>query len=108
MMESILENTNRPSIIILQGDHGPASTLDWDNPTPESLKERFSILNAYYFFDQDYSNLYQTITPVNTFRIILNQYLNGNYQLLEDENYFSRLKSIFRFRKVSRFISSAK
>jgi hypothetical protein len=35
------------------------------------------------------SQIYPTITPVNTFRLIFNIYFGGNYPLLEDKSYFS-------------------
>jgi len=32
--------------------------------------------------------LYETITPVNTFRVVLNTYFGLGWQLLEDKNYY--------------------
>ena len=46
-------------------------------------------LNSYYFPDQNYDLLYPTITPVNTFRVILDQYFNQKLSLLEDRSLFS-------------------
>ena len=40
-----------------------------------------------YNLDKDL--LYDSITPVNTFRIILNHYFNAGYDLLKDDVYFS-------------------
>ena len=48
-----------------------------------------AILNAYYFPDQNYKNLYQRITPVNTFRLIRKQYFGQDIDLLPDRSYFS-------------------
>jgi len=48
------------------------------------LLNDFSILNAYYFPDQDYSDLYDSISPVNSFRVVLNRYLGAAYPILED------------------------
>lgn len=47
-----------------------------------------SILNAYYIPNNVNLFLYETITPVNTFRIILNNYFGQNLPLLEDKSYF--------------------
>ena len=48
-----------------------------------------AILNAYYFPDGDYTALYDDITPVNTFRVVFNEYFRAGYRLLEDRCYFS-------------------
>ena len=50
--------------------------------------QKMSILNAYHLPDGGDQLLYDTITPVNTFRLILNHYLNGDYDLLEDISWY--------------------
>ena len=52
-IDRILSDTSRPSIIILQSDHGPGSRLNWEDPGDTDFEERLSILNAYYFPDRD-------------------------------------------------------
>jgi hypothetical protein len=84
-IEEILAQSPEPPIIIVQSDHGPVY-LRHDIP------ERMSILNAYYFPDQNYDALYEGITPVNTFRIVLNGYFGTSYEILEDKSYFSSLR----------------
>lgn len=95
MISQILENSAQPPIIIIQGDHGPASYLDFhdlDNNT--CLFERYSILNAYYLPGLDPSILYPEISPVNSFRLIFNYYFNENYELLPDLSYFSTTQNL--------------
>jgi hypothetical protein len=85
-IDEILAQSPEPPIIIVQSDHGPVY-LHHDIP------ERMSILNAYYFPDQNYDALYEGITPVNTFRIVLNGYFGTGYEILEDKSYFSELRN---------------
>jgi len=89
-IDAILSSSSEPPVIILQGDHGPGSMLDWENPDQTILRERMPILNAYYLPGEDgHEQLYDEITPVNTFRVIFNQYFGMNYELLQDKSYFS-------------------
>jgi len=88
-IDSILADSTRQSIIILQSDHGPGSMLDWDDAGNSNLDERLSILNALYFPDRNYSRLYKSISPVNTFRVILDQFCGFDMNLLDDKSYFS-------------------
>jgi hypothetical protein len=70
------------SIIILQGDHGPS-------PGMTSRFGRTAILNAYYLPGVNHDALYPAITPVNSFRVVLNEYFGANFPLAEDEARFS-------------------
>lgn len=100
-LDVILSKSKDPPIIILQADHGPRSTLVWENPDQTYFKECMSILNAYYFPNSDYKDLYRYITPVNTFRVVFNHYFGTNYELLKDENYFSTARYPYKFINVS-------
>jgi galactitol-specific phosphotransferase system IIB component len=86
----IILSTNKNPIIIIQGDHGPRSLANWEKPDETCWKECYSILNAYHLPNNGNDNLYNSITPVNTFRIISNHYFGTSYKLLEDKSYFYR------------------
>ena len=79
-VDAILARSKTPPIIILQGDHGPGAYLQWGSLEKTLPAERFGILNAYYFPGQDYSRLYPSISPINSFRVLLNQFFGGNYR----------------------------
>lgn len=89
LIDTIISNSIRPPIIILQADHGPTLMLDTESVKNTNIKERMSILNAYYLPGGADKELYQTITPVNTFRILFNHYFGTSYPLLDDKIYFS-------------------
>lgn len=81
------ESSSMP-IILFQGDHGPRSTVVWRSPSKDAMREGTAILNAYYLPGVKTSVLYDDVSPVNTFRIILNEYFNANLELLPDRTFF--------------------
>jgi len=89
VVDKIIKGSKNPPIIILQADHGPASSKGWDHPSAALLNERMSILNAYYLPDNGDKLFYQSITPVNSLRLIFNYYLGADYKKLDDKSFFS-------------------
>jgi hypothetical protein len=100
-VSTILARSKTPPIIIIQGDHGPGAYLHWGSLEKTLPAERFSILNAYYFPDGDYSRLYPSISPINSFRVILDQFFRGDYALLPDRHYYSPWGFPFEFTEVT-------
>jgi hypothetical protein len=78
-----------PPIVIVQSDHGPGSRWDDLDVAGTDHFERMAILNAYHFPDRRYDRLYPTITPVNSFRVVLSQYFGQADALLPDRSYSS-------------------
>ena len=100
-IDQILANSETPPVIILQSDHGPGSTLDWENPEKTNMHERMPILNAYYLPDKGKKMLYESITPVNSFRVVFNALFDADLELLEDRNYFARWSRPYDFIDVT-------
>jgi len=88
-IDAILAKSSIPPVIIIQGDHGPGAFLDWDTPEQTCLWERSSIFNAYYLPGIDENALTSDITPVNSFRVVLNEYFDAGLELLPDRTYFT-------------------
>lgn len=95
-IDDILANSKKPPVIILQADHGARWECVSDGK-PNDYRSYFGILNAYHLPGGDNSQLYKTISPVNSFRVILNQYFGANLKLLEDRSYYSTDKQLFDF-----------
>ena len=79
VIDVLLEKSGTPPIIILQSDHGTRHGY------PVGDNEWHKILNAMYFPGMDYSELSDSVSPVNTFRLIFNHYFDADYPLLEDD-----------------------
>ena len=82
VVEEIIAKSTTPPVIIIMGDHGPSGV-----PSIETPETRMSILNAYYVNEEAMDDLYPTITPVNSFRVVFNNYFGTDYPLLEDVSY---------------------
>jgi hypothetical protein len=81
----------RPTIVYIQGDHGPSAILGWETADEAWYRERLSILLAARFVGETAGQaIYPTITPINAMRIVLNEALGTRLELLDDRSYFSR------------------
>jgi len=102
-IEKVLKETEHQPIIIIESDHGTAFNFNWEEPNNDMLKQRFSNLNAFYM-PEGKDLLYDTITPVNSFRIMFNSNFNGNFELLDDRAYWSNYDKPYEFRDVTELI----
>jgi hypothetical protein len=85
-IDAILAESERPVVIILQGDHGgPGTQLSYD---------RMKILNAYYMPAAE-ADFYPQISPVNTFRLLFNHFFNYENALLPDISNYSTSEDFF-------------
>ncbi len=95
IVREILANSDTPPVIVIQGDHG------WE------MHNRTKNLNAYYLPGDGARKIYPTITPVNTFRVILDTYFGGQYGLIEDKSLYSEPGDIYNFQPVAPSCASA-
>ncbi len=87
-----IQSSPRKAAIVLAADEGPyppnmnsrdsmPAMTDW------MLQQKFGILNAFYLPGVDVAKIPSSTTPVNTFRLILNNYFGTNLKLLPDKSY---------------------
>jgi len=106
VIDSIFLQSQIKPIIILQSDHG-VRALPRGKQSPPLISDENGIVyiendknkplnyyqlftnnfNAFYFPDGNYSSLYDSLSPVNTFRIVLNHVFKTNYAMCPDQSY---------------------
>lgn len=91
IVPKIIANSPTPPIIVIQGDHGPT--------VASSPRSRMSNLSAYYLPGVN-TPVSPTITPVNSFRIIFNEYFGQNLELLDDVTLYSDYTDPFNFKVI--------
>lgn len=92
-IDQILEKSDPEPIIILQADHSARAFNEFSPSTEVRMKLLFPILNAYYLPGVEEETIfYPEVTPVNSFRLILNQLFGTNLELLADTSYILEFK----------------
>ena len=120
LISEIQSVSDRPAVIIFQSDEGPFLPLEYFNGDGESIPENSesyfihgAILNAVYLPDKGDSSkpanfekigFGPNLSPVNTFRVILNYYFGTSLLILPDRTYFSLDdKRIYNFKEVTKY-----
>jgi hypothetical protein len=87
VVDAIFAHAKKPFLIILQGDHGYRSY------PPEKLDLEFENFSAYYFPGAQYEMLKDSMTSVNTFRIVLDQFFHQQLPLLKDSSVYLKKRT---------------
>jgi len=97
VIDDILSNSNPAPIILIQGDHGSGLHLNFSSVEKSCLRERMPILSAYYMGGQGEGELYPSISPVNSFRVVFDTVFGADLPLLPDVSLFSAWSSLYDF-----------
>jgi hypothetical protein len=112
IVSMLLDSSGVSPIIVIQSDEGPhPPSIDqadevlrfpWSQASDLELDRKLRILNAYYLPGDPATEPYATITPVNTFRLILDNYFGADIPLLRDRVYvFTDYHHPYRFEDVT-------
>jgi hypothetical protein len=91
----------RKPIIIIQGDHGSKVGLDQNSLAHTDVHEVFPILNAYLVTAAVRKDLRPTITPVNSFRLLLSDLFGERLPQLPDRSWYSTFPLPYRLTEVT-------
>lgn len=85
IVDRIIANSKTPPIIVIQADHGYKEHIEGteDLTTPEMS----SILSAFYLPGDNRQDPPDSISPVNTFRMIFRRYFGAEFGPLEDRTF---------------------
>ncbi len=109
LVERIIEHSETPPVIVIQADHGSGFIHDFNlyldkPPSDEFLRKQMYIFSAFHLPGEGQDKVYDSITPVNTFRVIFNHYFKVEIPLLEDRCYYSNKKTPAVFLDVSELL----
>lgn len=86
-IDVILTESESDPIIILQSDHGPDTYGGEEQPENEWLRRRSAILNVYLVPPDCQRQLYRSISPVNSFRVLFHCQFGAPLEPVPDELY---------------------
>ena len=91
LIDRIIAASERPAVIVLQGDHGPGGRLHHEDVNRTDVVERSLILNAYRVEDEALrARLSDGITPVNSFRVLLSHFFGDELPLQPDRTFYDK------------------
>lgn len=90
IVDTLIAQSEVPPVIIIQGDHGSL-------PRVSSEPSRHAVLNILNLPGVERSSIPETLSLVNTFRVVFNSQFGLTLPLLEDISYYSTYESPFDF-----------
>jgi hypothetical protein len=107
LVDRLKADSTKSPVIILQADHGNGRFPGIGNPPPlheadpVRVAERTDIFAAYHMPGLNVNReLYDSITPVNVFPVLLRHYFGADIPQLEDRTYYSSSEEPYRFTQI--------
>ena len=101
VLDRIVTRSEVPPIVIVQGDHGVFGASFETDEARRAAAARLAILNAYLVPDEIRKDLYPSISPVNSFRLILSHLTGQPPDLLADRSFYYEAEGPGPFIEVS-------
>jgi len=102
LVEDLLEGPDESDpIVVIQSDEGPYPaayddnqyTFDWTKATDSEVQTKYGVLDAFFLPDEDDDHEdvapYDSISTVNTWRLIFSRYFGADLPLLPDRSFVS-------------------
>jgi hypothetical protein len=104
-IDAILAKSSVRPVILLHSDHGSASTYPGDDAPREQWDafalERLPILHACLVPEAARAQLYPSISPVNTYRVLFGAMFDLSFEPLPDESFVSWYFAPYKMRNVT-------
>lgn len=92
-VKTLLEQNQRPAVIVLIGDHGPRSSVNWDKIEQTDLHEAFGNFMALRLLTpEDTQKVPKNLSPVNALRYVLQTYFDAPLPPLPNRSFLTTVR----------------
>ena len=105
-MSRAIVKSNPAAVVIIQGDHGSKLHLDQGSLKDTDVEEAFSTLMCIRAPEPVTRALYDEMSSVNTFRLVLRGLFEADLPALPDRSYYSTWEDPLGFEEVTDRLSA--
>jgi hypothetical protein len=101
-VDAIYHQSSVRPIILIQGDHGPRMFVDWSSLQRTDIRETYGNLSTFELPDGQAAQVFgDDITPVNSFRLLLDHLFDAGLPRLPDRSYYATLDRPYQFTDIT-------